>query len=216
MILDVILHVDTYLGLLVEQYGFWVYFILFLVILCETGLVIAPFLPGDSLLFAAGALSGAGSLGNPVWLFLLLSVAAVIGDSVNYWIGKNFFSQAVFREGSRYFKKEYLDRTQQFYELHGGKAIVLARFVPIIRTFAPFVAGIGQMNYTRFLAYNVIGAVAWVGMFIFAGFFFGNISLVKENFSIAILVIIALSFVPVLWEYVKHKREKSLPEIVKN
>ncbi len=216
MIVDVILHVDTYLGFLVAQYGFWVYFVLFFVILCETGLVIAPFLPGDSLLFAAGALSGAGSLANPVWLFIMLALAAIVGDSINYVVGNHFFSQAVFTEGSRYFKKEYLDRTQKFYHAHGGKAIVLARFVPIIRTFAPFVAGLGQMNYARFLAYNVLGAVAWVGLFIFAGFFFGNITVVKENFSIAVLVIIALSFVPVLWEYVKHKREKALCEIVKN
>jgi membrane-associated protein len=173
----------------------------------ETGFVVTPFLPGDSLLFAAGTIAAFGSLN--VWLlFGLLFVAAVLGDTVNYWIGNKIGPRA-FETNNRFMKKEYLDRTQQFYEKHGGKTIILARFVPIVRTFAPFVAGVGTMNYGRFLSFNIIGAFIWTSLFIFLGYFFGNIPFVKENFELVIIGIILVSVVPMVIEYVRSRTRKS-------
>jgi len=202
---DLVIHLDKHLGNLIDLYQLWIYGILFVVVFCETGLVVTPFLPGDSLLFAAGSFAAVGKL-NAVWLFVVLSAAAVIGDTANYWIGYSVGPRVFQKENVRIFKKEYLDRTHAFYEKHGGKTIIIARFVPIIRTFAPFVAGIGRMSYWRFISYNVIGGVAWVAIFVFGGYFFGNIPVVKKNFTVVIFVIIFLSILPGLYEYVRHKR----------
>jgi len=207
-IVDFVLHLDTHLGGLIQTYGFWTYLILFLVIFCETGLVVTPFLPGDSLLFAAGALAASGSF-KIGWLFLILAVAAVLGDTVNYWIGKIVGPKVFSKEKSRIFKKEYLDRTHRFYEKYGTETIILARFVPIVRTFAPFVAGIGRMSYGKFLSYNVIGGLLWVALFTFGGYFFGNMAFVKKNFSLVIIAIILISLIPILWEFLKHRKKKS-------
>ncbi len=201
-IIDFILHIDKYLDVLIKNYGIGVYVLLFLIIFLETGLVIAPLLPGDSLIFVAGAFAAKGAL-NVFILFIILVIAAILGDSVNYWIG-NFFGEKVF-EKNRFFKKEHLDKTKQFYEKHGGKTIVLGRFIPIIRTFVPFVAGVGKMDYSRFLIYNVFGAVIWIGLFVFAGYFFGGIDFVKNNFSIVIMVIIIISVIPLVVEWIRHK-----------
>lgn len=203
--LDFVLHLDKHLNSVVQTYGTYTLLILFCIIFAETGLVITPFLPGDSLLFAAGAIAAQGPL-NIYHLFILLIIAAVIGDTINYSIG-NYLGHKVFKkEKSRFFKKEYLDRTEKFYEKHGKKTIILARFVPIIRTFAPFVAGIGKMNYLEFIAYNVIGGITWVALFVFGGYFFGNIPIIKNNFSIVILAIIILSIMPMVIEIIKHKK----------
>lgn len=207
-VVDFVLHLDTHLSGLIQTYGFWTYLILFLVIFCETGLVVTPFLPGDSLLFAAGALAASGSF-KIGWLFLILAAAAVLGDTVNYWIGKIVGPKVFAKEKSRIFKKEYLDRTHRFYEKYGTETIILARFVPIVRTFAPFVAGIGRMSYGKFLSYNVIGGLLWVALFTFGGYFFGNIPFVKKNFSLVILAIILISLVPILWEFLKHRKKKA-------
>ena len=201
--LDFLLHIDKHLLEVVSTYGTWTYAILFAIVFFETGLVVTPFLPGDSLLFAAGALAGVGAL-DVSMLILLLSAAAIIGDSVNYSIGRAFGVRA-FTEGNRFFKQEYLLRTQRFYEKHGGKTIVLARFVPIVRTFAPFVAGVGRMRYARFWAYNAAGGVFWVASLTLLGYFFGSIPVVKENFTIAILAIVFLSVVPVFVELIKAR-----------
>lgn len=201
--LDFILHIDKHLLEVVSTYGTWTYAILFAIVFFETGLVVTPFLPGDSLLFAAGALAGAGAL-DVSMIILLLSAAAIIGDTVNYSIGRAFGVRA-FTEGNRFFKQEYLLRTQRFYEKHGGKTIVLARFVPIVRTFAPFVAGVGRMRYARFWAYNAAGGVFWVASLTLLGYFFGSIPVVKENFTIAILAIVFLSIVPVFVELIKAR-----------
>ncbi len=206
VIIDFIIHIDVHLGEIIRSYGLWTYLILFIIIFCETGLVVAPLLPGDSLLFAAGTFAARGDL-NPLWLFLLLSVAAILGDTVNYWIG-NYVGPKVFHgEKVRFLNKEYLDRTHQFYEKYGGKTIIIARFVPIIRTFAPFVAGIGSMTYGRFISYNVIGGIVWIAAFTYAGYFFGNIPMVKGNFTLVIFVIIILSVMPGVIEFIKHKME---------
>ncbi|HLC72635.1 MAG TPA: DedA family protein [Candidatus Nanoarchaeia archaeon] len=207
--IEVILHLDKYLTNLVDQYGIWVYSLLFLIIFCETGLVFTPFLPGDSLLFAVGALGALGSI-NIIGIYLLLMMAAILGDTVNYWVGFSL-GPKVFHERMRFLKQEYLIKTEQFYEIHGSKAIVLARFIPIIRTFAPFVAGIGKMNYGRFLVYNVVGGIAWVSLFLLGGYYFGNVPIVKENFSVVILVIILLSFIPVGIEFIKQRKRKIKP-----
>ena len=209
-VLDFALHLDKHLSALIQQFGAWTYAILFVVIFVETGLVIMPFLPGDSLLFAAGTFAalGAFKLG---WLILVLAAAAVVGDTVNYWIGHYVGPKVFTRESSRFFKKEYLDRTHAFYEKHGGKTIIIARFVPIIRTFAPFVAGIGRMSYGRFIAFNVVGGVGWVVLLVGAGYFFGNIPFVKKNFSLALLAIVLISTVPIVFEYLRHRKPKSQP-----
>ena len=203
---DFVLHLDKYLSSLIQTFGLWTYLILFLVIFLETGFVVTPFLPGDSLLFAAGTFAAAKVL-NVVWLFVILSAAAILGDTANYWIG-HFVGPKVFRqEKSRFFKKEYLERTHRFYERYGAETIIIARFVPIVRTFAPFVAGIGRMSYWKFISYNVIGGIGWVAVFVFGGYFFGNIPFVKRNFSLVLLFIIILSMVPGAVELVRHRRE---------
>jgi membrane-associated protein len=196
---------DTHLSVLIQQAGGWTYLILFGVIFCETGLVVTPFLPGDSLIFAAGTFAARGDL-KILPLFGLLAVAAVLGDTVNYWIGKIIGPKVFQKENSRIFKKSYLDRTHAFYEKYGAETIIIARFVPIVRTFAPFVAGIGRMNYARFLSYNVLGGIGWVALFSFGGFFFGNIPFVKKNFTIVIAAIIIISLIPAVWEVLKHRK----------
>jgi membrane-associated protein len=202
-IIDLFLHLDEHLKTVVETYGAWVYLILFLVIFCETGLVVTPFLPGDSLLFAAGALAATAAMRVEL-LIVLLIVAAIAGDTVNYWIG-NYIGPRAFSGNIRFLRKDYLDRTHAFYDRHGGKAIVLARFVPIIRTFAPFVAGVGTMNYSRFIFYNVAGGIIWVVLFVMAGYLFGNIPAVEENFTLVILGIIFVSVLPMIFEVVKTR-----------
>jgi membrane-associated protein len=203
--IDFILHLDEYLNVLIANYGSWTYGILFLIIFMETGLVVTPFLPGDSLLFAAGSFAALGSL-NPVILFILLSAAAIIGDTVNYSVGA-FVGPRAFSGDIKFLKQEHLDKTQAFYDKHGGKTIILARFVPIIRTFAPFVAGVGTMTYSHFIIYNVVGALLWVSIFIFGGFFFGNLPVVRHNFELVIFGIIAVSLLPPVFEYLKARRE---------
>jgi membrane-associated protein len=207
-IADIALHLDRYLSAIIQQYGVWTYAILFAVIFIETGFVVMPFLPGDSLLFAAGTFAALRALDIRL-LLLLLSAAAIIGDTVNYWVGHRLGPKVFRKENARFFKKEYLDRTHAFYEKHGGKTIIIARFVPIIRSFAPLVAGIGRMSYGRFLAFNVVGGLGWVLLLTGAGYFFGNIPLVKNNYSLAIIAIIAISTVPIAVEYVRHRRGKA-------
>ena len=205
-LLDIFLHIDQYLNQIIQDYGFWTYALLFFIIFMETGFVITPFLPGDSLLFAAGTFAAIGSLN--VWLlWAVCFVAAVLGDTVNYWIGKAVGPRA-FDQNIRFLKREYLDKTQRFYDKHGGKTIVLARFIPIVRTFAPFVAGVGTMEYRRFISYNVIGAFLWTGIFIWLGYFFGNIPFVQENFELVIILIILISVVPMVIEYVRGRAHK--------
>ena len=204
-LIDFILHMDVHLNEIISNYGAWTYGILFFVIFMETGFVVTPFLPGDSLLFAAGTFAALGSL-NPLYLFLLLTVAAILGDTVNYSIGK-YIGPRAFSGDIKFLKQEHLDKTQEFYEKHGGKAIILARFIPIIRTFAPFVAGIGTMKYRKFIAYNVIGGIAWVAVFTFLGYFFGNIEFVKKNFELVIFAIIFISFIPPVMEVLKARKE---------
>jgi membrane-associated protein len=204
-LLDFILHLDKYLVLLVQNYGAWVYGILFFVIFCETGLVFTPFLPGDSLLFGIGALAATGTP-NILLLYLLLCTAAILGDSVNYWIGNLLGPKVVKKKKLWFIKKEYIEKTEKFYAKHGGKAVILARFVPIIRTFAPFMAGVGSMKYPKFILYNIVGGIAWVSLFLFGGYFFGNIPFVKENFTLVIFAIIIISLVPVFLEVLKSKK----------
>lgn len=207
-IIDFFLHIDKNLILVMNQYGLLTYGILFFVVFMETGLVVTPFLPGDSLLFAAGALSGMGSL-NFWILYPLMLVAAIVGDTVNYWIGDKF-EKNVFDGRSKIFKKEYLEQAEEFYAKHGGKAIVFARFVPIVRTFAPFVAGISKMHYKTFISYNVVGAFLWVSLFLGGGHLFGNLEVVKKNFHYMVLGIIAVSVVPIFVEIRKRKKFKSM------
>jgi membrane-associated protein len=198
---------DKYLGQIIHNYGLWTYLILFLVIFMETGFVITPFLPGDSLLFAAGTFAGMGYLNIGI-LFVTLSAAAIIGDTVNYWIG-HMIGPRAFSGNIRFLKKEYLDRTHAFYEKHGGKTIIIARFIPIIRTFAPFVAGVGAMSYGKFISYNVIGGVAWVALFTLGGYFFGNLPFVQDNFSLVILAIIIISVMPAIIEFIRERSRSS-------
>jgi membrane-associated protein len=206
-ILNVFLHLDAHLQAVITAYGVWTYVILFAVIFLETGIIVTPFLPGDSLLFAAGAFAASGSL-EVGWLFGLLFVAAVLGDTVNYRIGYAVGPRA-FQGRSRFFKKEHLDRTHRFYERHGGKTIFLARFMPIIRTFAPFVAGIGRMSYSRFVFYNVFGGLTWTAVFIFGGYHFGNLPIVEENFTLVVLAIIVLSVLPPVIELLRSYRRQA-------
>ena len=211
-LIDFIIHIDGHLQGLVSEYGAWVNGILFLIIFCETGLVVLPFLPGDSLLFAAGSLASLpGSQLDPHILFIGLCLAGILGDSVNYWIGKEF-GLKVFTPGKfRFLKQEHLDKTHDFYLKYGGKTIIIARFIPIIRTFAPFVAGIGTMPYRTFLAYNIIGAMLWVGIFVYAGFYFGQLPLIQKNFKLVIAAIIILSITPAVIEYLKHRYGENKP-----
>jgi membrane-associated protein len=206
-IVDFVLHIDIHLSELIRDFGLWTYVILFLVITGETGLVIAPLLPGDSLLFAAGTFAARGDLN--LWvLFVVLSVAAVLGDALNYAIGR-YLGPKLFRkeEGSRFFKKENLERTHHFFERYGPATIIIARFLPIVRTFAPFVAGMGRMGYPRFLTYNVIGGVGWVAVFTFVGYFFANIGFVKDHFPVVILAIVLVSVVPTMAELIRRRRK---------
>ena len=207
-LIDFILHVDAHLLEIVSTYRYWTYGILFLIIFCETGLVVTPFLPGDSLLFAAGALIAAPQTGlHLLTMLVLLIVAAILGDSLNYAVGKAV-GPRVFRKDYRFLKREHLEQTQTFYRKYGGKTIIIARFLPIVRTFAPFVAGIGNMEYRRFMAFNVVGAVLWVAAFLLAGFFFGNIPAIKQNFSLVILGISVVSIAPPVVEYVRQKMSR--------
>ncbi len=203
-LLDFFLHLDVHLGEIIRNYGGWTYGILFFIIFMETGFVVTPFLPGDSLLFAAGTFAALGSL-DPIIVFILLFTAAVLGDTVNYWIGSVVGLRA-FEKERRFFNQEHLKKTQRFYEKHGGKTIVLARFIPIVRTFAPFVAGVGTMKYRNFVIYNILGAFLWTSLFVFGGYFVGNIPVVKENFEIVIIVIILISVMPMVIEYINSRR----------
>jgi len=205
---DIFMHLDKHLGAVIQSYGIWTYLILFLIIFCETGLVITPILPGDSLLFAAGAFAAIGAL-EVMWLFILLTIAAVAGDTLNYWIGSYMGPKIFHKEKVRFLNREYLDRTHAFYEKHGGKTIIIARFMPIIRTFAPFVAGIGKMTYLHFISYNLVGGIVWIASFVFGGFFFGNIPVVKRNFTLVIMAIIVLSVMPGVIEYLRHRFRKA-------
>jgi len=202
--IDFFLHLDKHLSQIISDYGGWTYGILFLTIFCETGLVVLPFLPGDSLLFAAGALAAVGAL-NEHYLFLLLAIAGILGNTANYSIGR-FVGPKVFTSNSRLFKKQYLEKTREFYERHGGKAVIISRFLPILRTFVPFVAGIGAMSYVRYTIYNVIGSTLWVGLFTYTGYFFGNLPFVQKNFSLVIVAIIVISSLPPTVEYLRRRR----------
>ena len=204
LLVEFVLHLDQNISLLIATFGVWTYIILFAVIFCETGLVVAPFLPGDSLLFAAGAFAALGSLDFTL-LFVSLAAAAIIGDTVNYWLGHYVGPKVFTKKNVRFMNREHLERAHRFYEKHGGKTIVLARFIPIIRTFAPFVAGIGAMNYRRFIVYNILGAVAWVAVFLTGGYLFGNIPVVRDNFALVMIAIIAISFAPLVFELIRRR-----------
>ncbi|SSY70726.1 DedA family protein [Alysiella crassa] len=208
-IIDFILHIDKHLAALSASYGVWIYAILFLIVFCETGLVVTPFLPGDSLLFAAGAVAAAsgGHLSVHVMVAVLLT-AAILGDAVNFMIGKYFGEKLFANPHSRIFKQEYLHKTHEFYEKYGGKTIILARFVPIVRTFAPFVAGMGKMDYGQFIRYNVIGALVWVFLLTYVGYFFGNLEIVKNNFGKVVIAIIVISILPMVFEILKMRKTK--------
>jgi len=205
-LIDLFLHLDKHLNEIINQYGTLTYAILFLIVFAETGFVFTPFLPGDSLLFAAGTFAALGSL-NVHYLFFLLSIAAIIGDTVNYWIG-HYIVPKLFAKNSRFLKEEYLDRTHKFFEKYGGKTIIIARFVPIVRTFAPFVAGVGAMTYSKFILFNIVGGVLWCALFVYGGFFFGNLPFIKNNFSVVIIAIILISVLPAFIEFIKHRQKK--------
>ncbi len=206
-LIDFILHIDKHLSEIIKDYQVWTYLILFIIIFAETGFVVTPFLPGDSLLFAAGALIGAGNTGLNIYLLaLLLFIAAILGDTVNYEIGKYYGAKA-FSGKIKFLKKEYLTKTQNFFVKHGGKTIIYARFVPIVRTFAPFVAGVGEMAYKKFISFNVIGGFVWVGIFLFLGYYFGNLEFIQKNFSLVILGIIVISVMPAVIEVVRGNRK---------
>jgi membrane-associated protein len=208
-LVDFVLHIDIHLAELVRDYGVWIYGILFLIIFCETGLVVTPFLPGDSLLFVAGTLAALGSNHINVHLMVLLLIAAaILGDANNYFIGKFFGEKLFSNPNSKIFKQAYLEKTHNFYEKHGGKTIIIARFVPIVRTFAPFVGGMGKMSYRYFFSYNVIGGVSWVALFMYAGFFFGELDFVKHNLSFLIVAIIFVSILPAVIETLRQKYKK--------
>ncbi len=201
--IDIILHLDRHLVWLVQNYGSQVYFILFLIIFCETGLVVTPFLPGDSLLFVAGAIAATGAM-EVQWLALFLMLAAFCGDNTNYWIGRYFGPRIFTRADSRLLNRAHLERTNQFYAKHGGKTIIFARFLPIIRTFAPFVAGIGRMNYSYFVSYSAFGSVFWISFFVFGGYFFGNVPIVKNNLTFFIFGIIIVSILPGMIQFIRN------------
>lgn len=211
VLVDYLLHLDRYLKVIIETYGAWTYAILFVIVFCETGLVVTPFLPGDSLLFAAGAFAGLGSL-DPWLAALALFAAAVLGDTVNYGIGHVIGPRVFERPDSRIFRREYLARTQSFFDRYGGKTIVIARFVPIVRTFAPFLAGVGTMHYGRFIAYNLAGALLWVGLLVGGGFFFGTRPIVQANFTLVILMIIVISVLPGIYEFWRERRRLAAAE----
>ena len=208
-ILDLFLHLDEHLGAIIQQFGSWTYVILFGIIFSETGLVVAPFLPGDSLLFVAGTLAGAGHMNIWVVYFSLLA-AAILGDTVNYWIGHMIGPKVFAKENSKIFKKEYLEKTREFYDKHGGKTIILARFFPIIRTFAPFVAGVGKMHYETFILYNLVGGFLWVSLFTFAGYFFGGMEFIQHNFHYAVVGIIFVSLIPMVIEFINYKKKPKM------
>lgn len=209
-LVDIFLHIDEYLGDIIRDYGVWTYLLLFIVIFMETGLVVTPFLPGDSLIFAAGTFAAMGYMEVGL-LFALLFTAAFLGDTANYWIGHTLGPRAFSGEIpllKKVLKKEYLDKTHAFYEKHGGKTIILARFVPIVRTFAPFVAGVGAMTYKKFISYNIIGGLAWVAIFLFLGFFFGNLPFVQKHFEFVVIAIVLISVLPAVVEYFKERARK--------
>lgn len=205
---DYFIHIDKHLGGIIEYFGPWVYVVFFLIIFCETGLVVTPFLPGDSLLFAIGAFCAQGSF-NVANIFILLSIAAILGDNVNYRIGRYMGPKVFHEEKARFWNKEHLEKTHNFFEKHGGKTIIIAQFMPIIRTFAPFVAGIGSMTYWRFLIYNLIGVISWVSFFVLGGYYFGNLPVVKQNFTLVIMVIIIISLMPAVIGFLRQKFPKT-------
>jgi membrane-associated protein len=202
--IDLFIHLGEHLNWVIQNYGVWTYLLLFLIIFCETGLVVTPILPGDSLLFATGTFAASGSL-KVGWLFAILSVAAVAGDTVNYWIGYFVGPKVFHKEKVRFLNRDYLDRTHRFYEKYGGKTIIIARFIPIIRTFAPFVAGIGKMTYRHFITYNISGGIAWIAAFVFGGFYFGNLLFVKKHFTLIIYLIIVISILPGVMEFLRQR-----------
>jgi membrane-associated protein len=212
-LIDFIIHIDEHLSVIISNYGAWTYGILFLIVFAETGFVVTPFLPGDSLIFAAATFAARGDI-NPWVLFLVVATAGIIGDAVNYSIG-HYIGPRVFTEDVRFLRREYLDKAHEFFEKHGGKAIFLARFVPIIRTFVPFVAGAGAMSYGKFVVYNVLGALTWVGLFDILGYFFGNIPAVEEHFSLVVIGIILVSLVPAVSEFIKARMEIKNAEVSK-
>lgn len=205
LFIDIVLHLDQHLTLIIQNYGAWVYLILFLIIFCETGLVITPFLPGDSLLFVAGTLAAAGGMEIQI-LFPLLVAASFLGDNTNYWVGRFAGPKVFSRQQSRFLNQAYLEKTHAFYEKHGGKTIIFARFLPIIRTFAPFVAGIGRMHYFHFALFSFIGSISWISFFVLSGYFFGNIPVVKQNLTLVMLGIIFISILPGIIRFWQHRR----------
>lgn len=212
--IDLFMHLDKHLNVIIQDYGLWTYLILFVIIFVETGLVAIPFLPGDSLLFAAGSFAALGAL-DIGWLAASLPLAAIAGDSTNYWIGRGIGAKLLAGKGSRFINKAYLDRTHNFYEKYGRKTIILARFVPIVRTFAPFVAGVGKMRYSQFITFSVVGSLCWIPIFVFGGFYFGNIPVVKRNFTLVIFAIIIISVLPAIIEFLRQ-RSQSLKVIEKS
>jgi membrane-associated protein len=207
-IIDFFLHLDRHLGQVIQSYHAWTYLILFLIVFAETGLVVTPFLPGDSLLFAAGTFAALGYM-DVILLFIILTAAAIIGDTVNYWVGHYVGPKVFKKEDVRFLNKKHLERTHEFYEKYGGKTIIIARFIPIVRTFAPFVAGVGSMTYGRFILYNIVGGVLWVAIFVFGGYYFGTVEVVRKNFSLVIIAIILLSVMPIVFEFVRHRMSAS-------
>lgn len=204
-LIDLLLHFDKHLNEIILEYGAITYLILFFIIFAETGFVVTPFLPGDSLIFAAGTFAAIGSFQISL-LFIILASAAILGDNVNYWVGR-YIGPKIFSKETKLIKKEYLHRTHEFYEKYGGKTIILAKFIPIVRTFAPFVAGVGSMTYSKFIPFNVSGGILWVGIFSFSGYFFGNIPFIKNNFSFVIIAIILISILPGIIEYLRHRKK---------
>lgn len=205
LFIDIVLHLDQHLSVIIQNYGAWVYLILFLIIFCETGLVVTPFLPGDSLLFVAGTLAATGGMEIQT-LFPLLVAAAFLGDNTNYWIGRFVGPKVFSKQQSRFLNREYLEKTHAFYEKHGGKTIIFARFLPIVRTFAPFVAGIGRMHYVHFVLFSFFGSIFWISFFVLIGYYFGNIPIVKQNLTLVMLGIIFVSILPGIIKYVQHRR----------